>query len=196
MRLVQLAFDAGSMDEEAFSNAYPRPCLVFVGLPGAVTGISEETPHAKTHQAKTDGADVRIVAERNLVPSAADDDFVFFLGKSRRNSFGGLIVVGRQPKSDLILNSPLVSKVHLFFMPQVGGSGWTVVDPGSTNGTRLNGHPLRARSVESIWDGDELVLACEIRATFHTPGGLFRRLARMAEEARRGSATACPVEEG
>ncbi|MGB6126913.1 MAG: FHA domain-containing protein, partial [Gordonia sp. (in: high G+C Gram-positive bacteria)] len=44
--------------------------------------------------------------------------------------------VGRTPENDVVVNHPLVSRVHLAFE---WSDGWSVVDRGSTNGFFVNG---------------------------------------------------------
>ncbi|HZV03340.1 MAG TPA: FHA domain-containing protein [Planctomycetota bacterium] len=176
MRLAQLALLAATMSEEEFAKAYPKPCLVFEKLPGGIFGTGSDTPTGEFHWAKTDLADRREKDDDYGMPEAITRETIFFLEKSSRNNFDGLVILGRQPRSDLVLESHLVSKVHLMFMQQPGAAGWNVVDPGSTNGTLLNGKKLSPRAFEPIREADVLVIAREIEAVYHTASGLFRRL--------------------
>lgn len=62
-----------------------------------------------------------------------------------------VVTLGRRPDSTIVLNDPNVSRNHAEVRPQ--GTGYVLVDLGSTNGSRVNGsrvgeHPLV--------DGDEL----------------------------------------
>lgn len=52
---------------------------------------------------------------------------------------GTRVVAGRLPGCDLALDDPTVSRRHAAFVRR--GEEWWVVDLGSTNGTRINGHP-------------------------------------------------------
>jgi hypothetical protein len=176
MRLAQLALLAATMSEEEFARAYPKPCLVFGKLPGGILGTGSDTKTGEFHWARTDVIDGREKDDDHGMPEAITRETIFFLEKSSRNTFDGLVILGRQAKSDLVLESHLVSKVHLMFLRQPGGAGWNVLDPGSTNGTLMNGKRLAPRAFEPIREGDILVIARAIEAVFHTASGLFRRL--------------------
>lgn len=48
------------------------------------------------------------------------------------------IVIGRRPPCDILVLDDAVSSQHAQFLPDAG-SGWLVLDLGSTNGTTVNG---------------------------------------------------------
>lgn len=64
-----------------------------------------------------------------------------------------VITLGRLPESTIVLADPNVSRAHAEIRPR--GSGYVVVDMGSTNGTRVNG--VRVAEQE-LRDGDEVTL--------------------------------------
>jgi pSer/pThr/pTyr-binding forkhead associated (FHA) protein len=64
-------------------------------------------------------------------------------------------VLGRHPRCDYSLSSPLVSRRHCAFFQR--GPEVCVQDLGSRNGTWLNGEPVTA--ARPIQDGDRLQLA-------------------------------------
>lgn len=55
------------------------------------------------------------------------------------------IVAGRHPECDLTLDDPTVSRRHAAFV--LRGDEWWVVDLDSTNGTQVNGHPVREQAL-------------------------------------------------
>lgn len=61
------------------------------------------------------------------------------------NPFAMMITLGRAANNDLILPDPDVSKLHCYFHRFQGG--WTICDPGSTNGTLLDGRKVADRGV-------------------------------------------------
>ncbi len=63
------------------------------------------------------------------------------------------VVVGRLPECDVVLNDPNVSRRHAEL--RRSGEGVVVTDLGSTNGTRVNGVPVRERQLAS---GDEITV--------------------------------------
>ncbi len=66
---------------------------------------------------------------------------------------GGPLVLGRLPECDVVLNDPNVSRRHAEFRRTADGV--VVTDLGSTNGTRVNGVPVREQPLES---GDEVTV--------------------------------------
>jgi len=63
-----------------------------------------------------------------------------------------VITVGRIPSSTIVLGDPNVSRHHAEIRPE--GDGYTVIDLGSTNGTRVNGVRVERQQLQ---DGDELM---------------------------------------
>lgn len=65
----------------------------------------------------------------------------------------GPVVLGRLPECDIVLNDPNVSRRHAEFRRTTDGV--VVTDLGSTNGTRVNGVPIREQQLVS---GDEITV--------------------------------------
>jgi Protein of unknown function (DUF3662)/FHA domain len=65
----------------------------------------------------------------------------------------GPVTLGRLPECDLVLNDPNVSRRHAEFRQTTDGV--VVTDLGSTNGTRVNGVPVREQQLVS---GDEITV--------------------------------------
>jgi len=65
----------------------------------------------------------------------------------------GPVTLGRLPECDVVLNDPNVSRRHAEFRRTTGGV--VVTDLGSTNGTRVNGAPVREQQLVS---GDEVTV--------------------------------------
>ena len=63
------------------------------------------------------------------------------------------ITIGRLPESSVVVTDPNASRRHAEIRRD--GNDVVVVDLGSTNGTRVNGAPIRERVLE---DGDEIVI--------------------------------------
>lgn len=61
------------------------------------------------------------------------------------------VTIGRLPESVLVLEDPNVSRQHAEIRPS--GTGFVLVDLGSTNGSKVNGIKVSERVLE---DGDEL----------------------------------------
>ena len=77
-----------------------------------------------------------------------------FLEDGRRIEIGETpLVVGRMPECDVALSDPNVSRRHAEVRRQ--GTGFVVVDLGSTNGTRVNGAQIKERLLNN---GDEITV--------------------------------------
>lgn len=72
----------------------------------------------------------------------------------------GVTSIGRLPECDIALGDANVSRRHAEIQPR--GDGFVLVDLGSTNGTTVNGVPIRERDLR---DGDEIGFG-NIRLTF------------------------------
>ena len=62
-----------------------------------------------------------------------------------------LVTIGRLAESTLVVDDPNVSRSHAEIRPQ--GTGFRIVDLGSTNGTRVNGERIGERQLA---DGDRI----------------------------------------
>ena len=77
-----------------------------------------------------------------------------FLDDGRRIEIGETpLVIGRMPECDVALSDPNVSRRHAEVRRQ--GTGFVVVDLGSTNGTRVNGAQIKERVLNN---GDEITV--------------------------------------
>jgi hypothetical protein len=73
----------------------------------------------------------------------------------RRTVVGpGGATLGRSRQCDVVLTDPNVSRQHAELRPR--GSSWVLTDLGSTNGSRINGHPVERSEV--LRPGDEIEL--------------------------------------
>jgi ABC-type multidrug transport system ATPase subunit/pSer/pThr/pTyr-binding forkhead associated (FHA) protein len=59
---------------------------------------------------------------------------------------GGILRIGRDPAADLVLAHPLVSRIHATAHGQPNGT-FLLIDLNSTNGTYVNGRPVKRTSV-------------------------------------------------
>lgn len=74
------------------------------------------------------------------------------LPDDRRVALGeDAVLIGRMPDCTVVLNDPQASRRHAEIRP--AGSGYVVVDLGSTNGTRVNDRAVREHPLA---DGDEI----------------------------------------
>jgi predicted component of type VI protein secretion system len=66
------------------------------------------------------------------------------------------VVVGRGKQSDIVLAEQGISRQHASI--QHDPQGWILTDLGSTNGTLLNGQPIRAREPYLLRPGDQVTI--------------------------------------
>ncbi len=71
----------------------------------------------------------------------------------------GPVVVGRSASSDIVIDEPYVSATHARFTLQ--GPALVLEDLGSTNGTMVNGHPIKQpvtlREADEVQVGDTIM---------------------------------------
>ncbi len=84
------------------------------------------------------------------------------------------VTVGRSHDVDIELNDGTLSGHHLNLFLSTAGQ-WSIEDPGSTNGTRLDGRSLKAGLRMPPHDG-AVITAGHVPLTFQTSEGLWRRL--------------------
>jgi hypothetical protein len=70
----------------------------------------------------------------------------------------GGATLGRSRQCDVVINDPNVSRQHAELRPR--GSSWVLTDLGSTNGSRINGHPVERSEV--VRPGDEIEVGATI----------------------------------
>ncbi|MFI9530760.1 FHA domain-containing protein [Micromonospora rosaria] len=76
------------------------------------------------------------------------------------------ITIGRAPGNEVTIDSKLVSRLHA--LVERFPAGWSIRDLGSTNGTTVNGSPLRPAQI--LRDGDRVEVG-PARLVFHAPAG-------------------------
>ncbi len=98
---------------------------------------------------------------------------VAFVAKRPGNPFAHLISVGRSANNDVTLAVDSVSKVHGYFVRDE--SGWSFIDHGSTNGSRIDDRELVSGERYPLADGNVLQLGLEALLEFLSPESLYRR---------------------
>ena len=76
------------------------------------------------------------------------------------------ISIGRAPGNTVRLNDHEISRRHVTVRPE--GDGWVIQDEGSTNGTLLNGLPVRRQPLR---DGDEIRVGPALLRFVHVEAG-------------------------
>lgn len=118
-------------------------------------------------------------------PEAADDAPRAVLPLKKRangNAFSLMVTLGRAPNNDIVLADRRVSKFHAYFRRV--GSGWTVSDANSTNGTKVDEVPVPSERSVSVRSGSRVILGGTVVLEFLEGEDLYERLS--CHRPRRG----------
>lgn len=92
-----------------------------------------------------EGADFATLVIRPRSNTASRTTLIPVRKRTDSNPFSMMITAGRAANNDILLGDPGVSKLHCYFHRFSGA--WCVCDPGSTNGTFVNGTRVRDHGV-------------------------------------------------
>jgi hypothetical protein len=96
---------------------------------------------------------IRRPVEENQPPPATR---ALLVAEGRRHVIGpGGALIGRSRECDVVLSDANVSRRHAEVRP-AAASTWTITDLGSTNGVRINGHPISGDA--PLTAGDRIAL--------------------------------------
>jgi predicted component of type VI protein secretion system len=103
-----------------------------------------------------------------------------------------MVIIGRGKDCNMVLLDHNASRQHARL--EYCGQGWTLTDLGSTNGTVVNGQPLRPYEAYPLHPGDRIVIgntvlaAQEDKAPAGMPGGSTAQTTRSRQALRVGGA--------
>ncbi len=109
-------------------------------------------------------------------PDAAAIEFPAYCPERRFALTGKEMRIGRHsasrglyPEIDLTgpPTDPGISRLHAVLVTEPDGS-WSVLDPGSENGTQVNGNAIAAGAKVALHDGDRIHLGAWTVITIHT----------------------------
>ena len=143
-------------DETAFARAHAHPWL-----------LREPTAWHPTHP---DGDQTLLMPPTVAAPLEGSALAIALEPVVRE---GTQITLGRSASCDLVIEEGTVSQVHLVF--RQAPDGWTVEDPGSTNGSWLDGVRLEKAVPHRLADGAR-IQAAQVLFTFASSSGVWRRL--------------------
>lgn len=182
--LEHLADRARVASRDEFLRAFPRHCLRVDALDDGTVGPGVD----QLLDPQDQGVQLLTVTIRNAGILRYVGK-VAFVTKRPGNLYAHLISVGRSVTNDITLAIESISRVHGYFVadgspsvpPAVGegvqrawGSGWSFIDHGSTNGSRLDGADLVAGRRYPLCDGSQLQLGPGISLELLSPESLYR----------------------
>lgn len=166
----RLREDARHLALDAFVRAYPRPAL-------RAQDTGEDSSAIRRFIGTLDRGVHRHVQRWT---QRVDDggylrylDKAAFVTKRPGTPFPKVVSIGRAPANDIVLTVGTISKVHGYFFEEP--DGWYFTDPGSTNGTRLEGRRLTPNVKARLEDGSTLRFGQETTLRFLLPPSLWEQ---------------------
>jgi FHA domain len=144
----------GGMALEEFERQMPGPWLVWEAGPWRPPSTRRETVPA--------GPNTRLLAS---------GESLAILLEAKKG--GSEVTLGRGASNDVVVDDATLSRVHLVFVKDAF-ERWTVCDPGSRNGTKVDGAPAGKGAVP-LRPGAHIE-AGAVRLTFYDGTGLYLRL--------------------
>jgi len=158
-----------------FVQAFPHPFLV-------------EQQHAADGRPGTSAAFFTLQMEAIKPDTAAGQSQdgatstrVYRVTKREGTAFPSMTTIGRTPQNDIVIDVQEVSKLHAYFTRNATSGAYSFTDAGSTNGTNVNGWPLKPKVGVEIQDGDAVSIADKIHLTFYSAESFYDMLGETAE---------------
>ena len=119
------------------------------------------------------------VTKQVMVDSSTDvtidlDGHVLPVVRTPANPFSDKIAIGRTRNCDVRIDHPSISRLHAL-LQRASDGGWSVVDAGSSNGTRLNGQQVEKGRPQRVNFGDIIAFG-SVATQFVSPDTLFAAL--------------------
>jgi pSer/pThr/pTyr-binding forkhead associated (FHA) protein len=146
-----------AVELKAFRADFSKHCLVW-------------EPGAWRPPSKSGGTVAVAPSEQEPAKGKAGDALAIVLEDKGE---GGVLKLGRDAAADLLVDDATVSAAHLEFTRK--GDTWFVRNPGSTNGSWLNGKPMENGVDMPLAPSDRLRVGL-VHLTYYDPKGLYFRL--------------------
>ena len=164
--IYALVSESIELGRDGFLQRYPAPWLVAIGWrQTAWGGGTESTTSAETGDATP--------------PVIERDAPAWVVHKRDRNDFGA-IVLGRSPRSDVVVPEPGISKMHANL--DLDGSDWRVTDTESRNGTSIDGEPIEPLRAVPVASGQLLTFGPSANFLFLSSDELWTRLGSIEDK--------------
>ena len=95
------------------------------------------------------------------------------------------ILIGRSPKSDIILDDKAVSQSHAYIYVSTPELKYYLVDLKSSNGTFLNKKRLQSLEKYRLSNGCEIIFGSKTKVAFFSSGGFYRYLSAITGRQKR-----------
>lgn len=142
-------------------------------LPNPFLVLSTDNSLLGPMQFRTVVASPEDAAEASAPPAGAPSVEIVEVCKAPGNPYPDRISIGRARNCDVVLRDASVSKLHGHFRTAPGKL--ELIDSGSHNGTRVNGHAIPANTPTIVLVGDSIVFG-RVSAKLCDAGGLYDML--------------------
>jgi len=145
-----------------FTDFYNFPFLIQITEPDS--GDQSANIHHETVVAQVDAAikaNSSKMAIKNIIP----------ILKNKKNIIKDMIIVGRDRIQDIVINNKKISKSHAYFKIK-DHLTYLLFDPGSTNGTFLNGERIHHSKPYEIKNNDVISFA-DFSFRFYLPESAY-----------------------
>jgi hypothetical protein len=163
-KLAEFSSEGRDLTLDEFVERFPHPFLL-VGRFQSQEGSAFGTVMADNGLNSEDNAS-------DTSDSDLDDENVYPIVKSGRNTFEKLFTVGRSPNNDIVIDHTSISKLHAYFRQE--DDGYTIADAGSSNGTFIEEFPLPQNKDARIESNQPIRFGKTIIATFYTAPDFYR----------------------
>ncbi len=145
-----------TLDE--FERAHPYPFLVLEESPGAIekATFSFRTQLTDGTQSSEQIRRVAALRKEGKRLSGAAEQTVFRVRKRPGSNFAQRISFGRTVQCDLSLPDSRISKLHAYFELSPEGDRLSLVECGSRNGTKVDGHTLGPEEKVAVRIGSQI----------------------------------------
>jgi len=167
-----LAIQRTLLDKELFVERHPHSFLIQTShpYPDEVKGRSRfvtqiDENHAEQGKNRSPSGDILT-------------SWVFPIVSCDTQRFEGIVSVGRTTSNDIVIDYPVISKLHAHFSRSPGMNDCILTDANSANRTIVNGVSLEPRQSRELNDGD-LVAFGVFEFAYHTASGFFDLLEKL-----------------
>ena len=156
-----------SESKQIFSESFPHPFLLYQ-IGGTLDG--------KSSGRQTVGLETEKIAKKMVISNHPVYVVGLIKSEGSSNPFN-MISIGRTSTADITIMEVHVSKTHCYFK-ESPGEKWFITDPGSSNGTYVNGKRLNFNQAQKIEDGNQIVVGQEVFMVFIESVSLWKKFQR------------------
>ena len=163
------------LNRQDFVNRFDHPFLVF----DRETGDRETDKQGFTTK-RLNPSQMAGIMKKALMKTVSSKTVKVV--KTGTNIFQGSVNIGRVSNCDVMIDSPVISKLHAFFTKNLKSRTYNITDANSTNGTYVNDVKLELNEKKLLHDGDIISFGRQLNISFYTPEGCYDLLKQVSNE--------------